>query len=351
MGKQPAEENKPPEEEEEEDTPLIKQLKELDNKYLDLEREYEREERLLREKFTQQQKPLLDKRLEVLKTPASAPEDAEAGKLGTPAVKGFWAQALHNHEDVAEYIQEWDIPVLEYLQNIVTVPLSKPEEVDCGFRLEFHFIENPYFEETLLTKEYRTEESSPYTGEIDVKEIKACAITWKSGKDVTVEIVKKKVKGGGAKKAKQAKEKEQPRESFFRNFFVNLKEGEPIPDSIDVKALKQEFAGMEDFDDEEVDDDDERLVGMLMENDHSCGDAIQKNVIPFAVRWYTGEANPEDSDEEEEDEEEDDDDDDEEDDDEDDDSEEEEVKPAKGSAKSKAKAKAKAEAKEECKQQ
>merc|ERR1719330_809850 len=61
---------------------------------------------------------------------------------------------------------------------------------------------------------------------------------------------------------------------------------------------------------DEGDDDDDNLLMYLMESDHDIGMALRDNVVPFAVRWYTGEASPDlddddDSDEEEEEEEED----------------------------------------------
>ena len=36
-------------------------------------------------------------------------------------------------------------------------------------------------------KEYEVVETSPYTGEMSAKEIKASSIDWKPGKDVTIE--------------------------------------------------------------------------------------------------------------------------------------------------------------------
>merc|ERR1712151_151544 len=89
--------------------------------------------------------------------------------------------------------------------------------------------------------------------------------------------------------------------------------------------------------DDDMEDDDE-MVQMLMDSDYETGEAVKGQIIPFAVRWYTGEARPEDDD--------------------DDDEEEEEPMPKKKGGKkpaSKAKGDAKpatdAEKKEECKQQ
>merc|ERR1719291_924964 len=113
---------------------------------------------------------------------------------------------------------------------------------------------------------------NPYIGELVVKDIKATEIQWKEGKDVTVEKVAKKVKGGGAKKAKQKKEKEEPRPSFFRDFFRNLKEGVPLPD--DAKEQARMMAD-EDDEDEDDDDEDEALVKYLMDGDHEIGAALR----------------------------------------------------------------------------
>lgn len=282
-----------------EDTPVVKELKALDDKYLEMGRACDKEIKEIQKKYMEQQKPLLDQRAEIL---AKSGENTDTA-TGTPAQKGFWVTAMQNHPALEEFIQKWDLPVLEYLKDITTAPLD-PNEMDKGFKIAFHFAKNPYFEAEVLEKEYYTEEDSPYTQELTVTEIKATEIEWNEGKDVTVEKVAKKVKGGGAKKAKQKKEKEEPRESFFRDFFRSLKPGEPVPDDLNLEDML-------DSDDEENDDE---IMEMLMDRDHEIGTAIQDQLIPFAVRWFTGEAAPDgdddddDEDSEEEDSEDDDDD-------------------------------------------
>merc|ERR1711865_1170953 len=182
--------------------------------------------------------------------------------------------------------------VLEYLKDITTAPLDI-NEMDKGFKIGFHFAKNPYFDAAVLEKEYHTEEDSPYTQELTVTQIKATEIEWNDGKDITVEKVAKKVKGGGAKKAKQKKEKEEPRESIFRHFFRTLKPDMPVPDDVNL----DDVGGMCD-----EDDDDEGIMEMLMDNDHEVGMALRDQIIPFAVRWFTGEAAPDDDDDDSEDE-------------------------------------------------
>jgi nucleosome assembly protein 1-like 1 len=308
-----AREDNAPEEKEEEDPPIVKELKEIDDKYLELEREYEKKVQELQRQYNEKQTPLLEQRKQVL----TNAKDAGDSFSGTPALKGFWLQAMKHLPALEDQIEEWDEPVLEYCSDVTKTYLS--EELHKGFKLTFHFVENPYFTNETLWKEYHTQESSPYTGEIDTTEIKACEIDWKPGKDVTIEKVAKKVKGGGAKKTKQkAKEKEEPRDSFFRNFFRTLKPDMPLPDDVNMSEMREMM-------EQDSDDDDEQMMGLLMENDYEVGTSVRDQLVPFAVRWYTGEAQPDgffdDDDDFDEDDEEDDDDDDEDDDEESDDDE------------------------------
>lgn len=311
-------EEKPETNGEEEDPPIIKELKKLDDEYLAIEREYEKKMMELQRLYNERQEPLLKKRLDVLTctTKAEKPEDE---KFGTPALKDFWLTALSNLPATQDEIEDWDRPVLEYLRDITKEHID-PEDGNKGFRLKFTFVENPFFTNTELVKEYITNEASPYTGEIETTEIKATEIDWKEGQNVTVELVKKKPKGGGAKKKNKAKEKEEPRDSFFRSMFRNLKQDMETPD--DVLALMP--------DDEEEDEDS--IVDLLMENDYEIGCSIRDQLIPFAVRWFTGEA-CEDDDDDGEDSEEEISDDEDEDDDEDDDDEDDTPKPKRGAKK------------------
>jgi len=275
------EEKKEEEAQKVEDPPIVKQLREIDDKYLELEREYEREVQKLLNEYTKKQQPLLEERKQVLTAPA------EGGPAtGTPILSSFWLKAMGNHPAFEDIIQEWDEPVLEFVTDIEKV--QNEEDNSLGFKLIFHFLENPYFENTRLEKEYITLETNPYCGEMEVKEIKCSIIEWKAGKNVTVEKTVKKVKGGGAKKQKQkGKEKEEPRPSFFRDFFRNLKQGDELPEDAKMQAQMM----MDEEDEEE--EGDEELLAYLMDNDHEIGTALRDNIIPFAVRWYTGEAAPE----------------------------------------------------------
>jgi len=332
----------------ESDPPIVAELKRIDDQYLELEKACEKEVQTLIRQYTERQKPLLEQRARVLKGDG-AEEDP---KTGTPALNGFWCQALANHPAFEDKIEEWDRPVLDYLMDITTVDLD-PENSYKGFRLQLRFAANPYFTNAVLSKEYHTTGLNSYTGENDVTEINGCTIDWKPGMDVTVEVKKKKKTGGGAKKASQKKEAKEPRSSFFRCFFLSCrKEGGRLPEGIDAEMLAMQC--MEDEDDEP---EEEALLELFMENDHEVGMALRETIIPFAVRWYTGEARGEER------EEDDDDEGDEDDEDDDDESSDEDEPPAKGKkgqstrgktakAPKSAEAQAQGEQKqEECKQQ
>jgi len=279
-----------------EDPPIVKELKEIDDKYLALEKEYEKEVNELMNKYTAKQKPFLHQRKQILTSTQGGGES----NTGTPAIKGFWLKAMQNHQAFEDRIHDWDEPVLEYLVDIEKMQLDDSDHAK-GFRLIFHFAENPYFTNKEIKKEYHTQETNPYYGDMETKKIVTDEIEWKAGKNVTVEKIAKKAKGGGAKKAKQKeKSKEEARPSFFRDFLRNLEAG--MKPTLDM--IEQAQAMLEDDEDDE--DDYGAIIDMLMENDFEIGCALRDNIIPFAIRWYTGEAAPEEDDDDEDEEEEDD---------------------------------------------
>merc|ERR1712050_123047 len=99
------------------------------------------------------------------------------------------------------------------------------------------------------------------------------------------------------------------------NFFRHLKPDMPIPDDVNLEEARQQLG------DDSDEEDEEEMLGLLMENDCEIGCSVRDQLIPFAVRWFTGEACPEefdDDDDFDEDDEEEDSDDDYDDDDDDD---------------------------------
>merc|ERR1712007_28491 len=214
-------------------------------------------------------------------------------------------------------------------------------ESNNGFKIVFVFQNNPYFEGKALWKEYITKEVCPYTpGDMDIEEIKASPISWSPGMNITVVKTQKKNKGGVKRNKNKGKEKEEARESFFRYFFKNLKPDADLPDDV--------------MDEADSDGEPGQLMQVLMDNDHESGIALRDQIIPYAVRWYTGEAVMEDDDDEDDDSGDSDDEDESEEDDEDDEEEEDHSR-QKGAGVTKPKKKKEqgkpSQKPEECKQQ
>ena len=97
-----------------EDMSIVKQLKELDDKYMEIEKEFNAEVMKLQLEYTKLQQPILEERRNMLVKGG----DAGGDETGTPGLKGFWLKALQNHPELSENIQTWDEPVLEYLVDI-----------------------------------------------------------------------------------------------------------------------------------------------------------------------------------------------------------------------------------------
>lgn len=253
----------------------VEALRSLDEVYGKMEQE-------LRDKIAELQKQyqpkfdaiLKDRTAELSKT-HSASKDAKA----TPAIPRFWLDVLLASDEFGEIIQEYDEPVLEYLESIETSNLD-PADEDKGFIVTFKFNPNPFFKNTELRKIYTLLRSNEFTDQLEITRIESDEIEWNEGKNVTVELVTKKKSGGGARKKKSAA-KEEPRPSFFRFFRT-----------IDEDNLPSELGDYEDDEEDEDDMEDHTMdhLQMIMQDDWESAVALKDLIIPRAIRWYTGEA-------------------------------------------------------------
>eukprot|EP00241_Pyramimonas_parkeae_P005056 CAMPEP_0114253202 /NCGR_PEP_ID=MMETSP0058-20121206/16259_1 /TAXON_ID=36894 /ORGANISM="Pyramimonas parkeae, CCMP726" /LENGTH=381 /DNA_ID=CAMNT_0001367217 /DNA_START=72 /DNA_END=1217 /DNA_ORIENTATION=+ len=290
----------------------VQALQTLQGEYDELEEKFQEEKAALEAKYAKLYDPLYSKRSDIVTgrvdvehsaeseaEPAQEVEEEAEGEEGpdkTVGIPEFWLRAMKNHELLEEQITAKDEGPLKYLVDVKSdKDLGEDEK---GFRLHFHFLPNPYFSNSILTKSYyMVDENDPI-----LERAEGTEINWKAGKNVTVKVMKKKPKKGG-KNAKPITKTEQC-ESFF-NFFSPP----TVPD-----------------DEEEIDEEEAERLQEVMEADYEMGATLREKVIPRAVAWFTGEAMMEEFDDE--DEEEDDEGDDDEDEDEDD--EDEESKPISG---------------------
>ena len=324
-------------------TTLQESHDELYEKYLD-------EKRALEAKYRDLYAPLYVKRAGIVKgaedvdaTPGEDDDETEEAPVGIP---DFWLCALRNHEIFEQQITEKDEPALKFLNDITCTPLQdlpvdekKKEEEDDddeeeeeddepqrGFRLDFHFDENPYFSNEVLSKSYHmVDEEDPI-----LESAEGTDIEWAQGKNLCVKVLRKKPKKGD-KKGKPITKTEKA-DSFF-NFFSPP----DVPGEGD-DLTEEEAEQLQDF----------------MEMDYEMGAIIKEKIIPDAISWFTGEAKQDEDDSDYDDEDDDDESEDFDEDDEDDDSDDD--APARGRGRGKAKSKAPAGADDgekppECKQQ
>eukprot|EP00392_Amoebophrya_sp_AT5.2_P019272 g20038.t1 len=275
--------------------PSVAKLLEYETEYMKLEKEYMRESMKLQQKFEKLQEPFLERRKEEILSDA-APED-------------FWLHVLQSHPVLMEEIQEWDLPVLKHLIDIRAENLPDDEGLGAkGFKIIFEFSENDYLVNNVLTKTVRTEFVSAHLTEVVCKQIAMEEeLEWKVGKDVTVHFVKgkppkKNAKKKGADKKEPAVKKEE-RPSFFRTFFrtIDFDDLESLKDLL-TKALQDMGVDPEEeLDPEDMEEAYEEAIEKVQDDAYEVAQVLRDNIIPHAVKFYTGDAMPQDDDEEDDD--------------------------------------------------
>jgi len=207
-------------------------LKKLNKQREELRKQFDEELRQLEIKYEALYAPLYTRRAVIVdgtEEPTAEEIGPDAKPTETKDPKGipdFWLTALKNYPMIEEQITPRDEPALKFLRDIRVIRLENED-----FALEFHFAENPYFDNQVLTKKYlfkRMEDEDDW--EFDKSE--SATINWKADKNLTVTLQKKKQKKRGNRPAK-VKVEEQPCESFF-NFFSTPQ----LPD--DVSKLDEE---------------------------------------------------------------------------------------------------------------
>ncbi|KAM7344310.1 nucleosome assembly protein 1 [Cochliomyia hominivorax] len=263
-------------------------LKNIQLEHLKLEAEFFDEVYKLEKKYQEKYQPLFEKRKTIVtgevepekEEPKWKPEPADENsdidetpdfsKLlkkvkeipeDTKGIPNFWLTIFRNTEILSEMVQEHDEPVLQKLTDI-TIKYDD----EHSYTLEFHFDENDYFTNSVLTKQYflksSVDEDNPFGFEgPEIYKCKGCNINWKKKMNLTVKTVRKtqKHKERGAIRTVY---KQMPIDSFF-NFF----------NPPEVKEDK-----------EEIDEDSQGILA----TDFEIGHFLRARIIPKAVLYYTG---------------------------------------------------------------
>lgn len=190
--------------------------------------------RALEHKYDQQYTPLYEQRSQVIK---NAPE--------------FWLKVLKNNPLTSTMVFDQDEQLLKHLIDIKY--FGEPN--NDNFKLEFHFSENAFIENTILTKKYVV------GGDDEVKSGEGTEIKWK-GANLTQKVKKTKKRG----KNKKAGIKVEEIPSFF-SFFKSV--------SADDEAEAEE-------------DSEDEGMGDMMEEDFEVACEIRDEIIPNAIYYFMG---------------------------------------------------------------
>lgn len=232
-------------------------LRDIQERYDVLYNEFLKQRRALEESFEKKFCPFYKER---------------SNELENGHIPNFWLIAFEHCEMLSENITEKDADCLAYLRDVTCMEVSTSEQSSISdysptdvkltpgsYVLSFHFAPNPYFVNDVLTKSYvmQAEEDQ------ELDQAIGCPIEWKPGKDLTVRIMKKKIRGskGGAGRTVTKKE---PCDSFF-NFFSPPKfpDGEGEVDEEEVEALEE-----------------------VIEADYDLGETIRHDIIPRAILYF-----------------------------------------------------------------
>ncbi|TDH73007.1 hypothetical protein CCR75_008383 [Bremia lactucae] len=235
-----------------------------------VEEKFEKERKALELKYEKLYQPFYKQRADIVSgareveaVTAATAESSEADIIPEEIVKGvpgFWLRAFMNHSVLSELIQERDLPVFEFLNDVHSIS----HEDDNGFKLTFEFSENPYFFNKTLTKEYDIGDASEL-GEAVLRNVAGTVIDWKEGKNLCEVTKKVKQRSKGGKGESRVVSRTEPCESFFQLFTP-------------VEMPSEE------------DDEDSEMIMRQLSGDFEIGFTIHETIIPQALLWFTGEA-------------------------------------------------------------
>ncbi|EMD41287.1 hypothetical protein CERSUDRAFT_127939 [Gelatoporia subvermispora B] len=266
----------------------VEALKGVQVKQIELQNQYKRECLELERKYLELQKPLYDRRQAIVSGAAPpTPEEIAAGEAQsqkddpeyTPlpsdstaasAIPEFWLTALRNHLGLAELITDRDAAALKHLTDI-RVSYLPTTDAKPGFKLQFFFSPNEFFENDMLEKTYLYQEEVGYSGDFMYDRAIGTEIKWKEDKDLTKEFEIKKQRNKNTNRTRLVR-KARPTESFF-NFF-----SPPTPPTDETIE-----AG-------EIDEDELEEIEEKLEIDYQIGEDIKEKIVPRAVDYFTGKA-------------------------------------------------------------
>lgn len=112
------------------------------------------------------------------------------------AIPEFWLTALRNHVVLNDIITDRDANALKHLIDIRLDYLDNESNPDLqskpGFKIQFVFSKNEFFENEVLTKTYVYQDEVGYSGDFVYDRAIGTEIRWKEDQDLTKEFEIKK---------------------------------------------------------------------------------------------------------------------------------------------------------------
>lgn len=219
-------------------------------------------------------------------------------ELDASSIQDFWSSVFANSHLLRDNINQRDAVALHYLTDVTCDTVTLPSTSDSvvppnahesnnseqttvstesaiplpvgSFTLSFHFRDNPFFENNVLTKTFVMHDQDFEA----LAEARGCHVLWKPGKDLTVRTLKKKTKNG------RVSIKKLPTDSFFTFFspHQNLTDVDTDMDQNEVEELQE-----------------------LMDANMEIGECIRSEVIPRALMYFLGIAEEDEDDEDDQD--------------------------------------------------
>ncbi|KAJ3605264.1 hypothetical protein NHX12_027314 [Muraenolepis orangiensis] len=230
----------------------IEQIDEIQNSIDRLNEQSSDEILKVEQKYIKQRQPFYKKRAELI-----------------TKIPSFWVTTFVNHPQVAAILGEEDEKALQYLKS---VEVADFEYVKSGYRIDFCFDENPYFENKVLSKEF-------HLNAIGDPVSKSCEIKWRPGKDLT------KRPGQTTLLSKTGEKRQFESKEMFFMWFTDHSDsgadevGEVIKDDIWPNPLQYYLVPDMDEDDDDEDDseDEDDALEDIDEEDEDDEDCEEEN--------------------------------------------------------------------------
>ncbi|XP_031571319.1 protein SET-like [Actinia tenebrosa] len=212
---------------------IIDEIDQVQNHIDSLNEEASEEILKVEQKYNSKRKPHFEKRTSLIRK-----------------IPHFWVTVFSNHPQTQALLDEEDESALYYMTSL---EVEEFEDIKSGYKIKFGFDENPYFENTVISKEFILNENGEQSS-------RSTPIIWKTGMDLTQRYNQLDMMKG-------RKREHQP-ESFF-SWFADLADstdelGEVIKDDIWPNPLQyylgpevQMEAGNDEEDDDDVDEDED----------------------------------------------------------------------------------------------